>query len=551
MVKNICAETYVKRLVKKIYLLMLLVLLYASALPLSIEAADQQNILVNLRRNITLSSYGYLLLNDTLTFINNSPSSLHLPTLTLTYPTTAIDYRAQHPLREDWIRVGRVGNVTSLKIVADLTVPESSNLTVTIRVMLGELVKPLGGNRYEMMLPLPSSPDTSIAEAAVTLSFPNDVKPVSAPAEFKQSRDSELWSVVLKSVEPTAESRTTRLLINGTDYSLTVVRVDKHERVIKIVSPTEVIVFDSITVVNEGSGTLSYLKISDKRLSSVTLVRGELPLRDQKAIPIIGGSLNLYSLIKDNLKAEGRISFTVSYPLPEKPAASDNIVLLKIPQKPLLDDALVKEYRLTIDTPKGCSIEGPTLLTLSYSSPLRGEEISVPLRFGAAWASAYAFPAATFIFLASFIALSAYTASKREAKEQPLQELIKLYGNALRSQEAIAYELATERLERLQIQKIDLLAQQIKEIRGRTSLRASQIRSKLTPDPRVEQMLTELTSLDKAYERALSELLSAYRSYLSGRLKREAFKKAASDKSSSLRRLAASIRELLDELCQM
>lgn len=123
-----------------------------------------------------------------------------------------------------------------------------------------------------------------------------------------------------------------------------------------------------------------------------------------------------------------------------------------------------------------------------------------------------------------------------------------MYENALNAQETIADELAAERLERLQIQKIDLFAQQIKEIRAKTSLKASQIRSKLTLDPKTEEMLTEFTSLDKAYERTLTELLAAYRNYLSGKLKREAFQKVLSDKSSSLRKLASTIRDLLDEM---
>jgi hypothetical protein len=72
----------------------------------------------------------------------------------------------------------------------------------------------------------------------------------------------------------------------------------------------------------------------------------------------------------------------------------------------------------------------------------------------------------------------------------------------------------------------------------------------LTLDQKSEKMLAELTSLDKAYERTLTDLLAAYRGYLSGKLKREAFQKAASEKTSSLRKLASSIRDLLDEISQ-
>jgi len=216
-----------------------------------------------------------------------------------------------------------------------------------------------------------------------------------------------------------------------------------------------------------------------------------------------------------------------------------------------LIDALVKEYRLTIEAPKGCSIEGPTHINLRYTSSLNGEEVSASVRFGAAWGSAYAFSAATLIFLASFIALSMYAASTRGVEEQPLQELIKLYENEVRSLETIAYNLTSERPERLQVQKIDLFTQQLKDLKARTSAKASQIRSKLSFDPKVEQMLTELTSFDKVYERTLLELLSAYRSYLSGKLKRETLQKIASDKGSSLKKAASSIRELLDNLSQM
>ena len=535
-----------KKLAKKICLLMPLILLCALTLPLSVEAADQQP-LVYVKRDIILNSYGYLLLNDTLTFVNTSPNPLRLPTLTLTYPTTTIDLQVQPPLSEDSVKVERLGNLSSSRIGANLMIAASSNLTITLRAVLGDLLKPVGENMYEMILPLPSSPDTQLAEAVVTVSFPTDINLVNAPEEFKLSEGGSVWSAELKDIQPTAEPRTAKLLINGTDYSLTVLKVEREERVVKITSPTEVTIFDTLTLVNKGSGTLSYLKVSDKGLSSVTLLRGDIPLRDQKVIPIIGGSLDLYSLIKGNLKAGEKITFTISYTLPERATVSDNTITLKIPQKPLID-ALVTKYYLIIDAPQGCKVEGPTLLDLSYSSPLSNKEINVSVRFGAAWASAYAFPAATLIFLASFIALSAYVASRKEAKEHPLLELIKLYENALNSQETIADELAAERLERLQIQKIDLFAQQIKEIRAKTSLKASQIRSKLTLDPKTEEMLTEFTSLDKAYERTLTELLAAYRNYLSGKLKREAFQKVLSDKSSSLRKLASTIRDLLDEM---
>jgi hypothetical protein len=537
----------VNKLSKKMYLLMLVAFLCVPTLFLSVEAVEQPP-LVYVRRDIKLSSYGYLLLNDTITFINNSTSPLRLPTLTLTYPTTAIDLRAQQPLSEDYVKIERFGNLSSLKLSADITIPALSNLTFTFRAVLGGLLKPVGGSRYELMAPMPSSPDNQIAEAVVTISLPADVSLVSAPEGFK-SEGGGGWSTTLKNIQPAAEPRTIKLLVNGSEYSLTVLTVEREERVVKVVSPTEVIVLDTLTLVNEGGGTLSYLKILDKGLSSATLLRGDIPLRDQKTIYIIGGSLDFYSLIKDNLKAGERITFTLSYPLPERAAVADNTIILRVPQKPLVD-ALVKEYRLTIDVPRGCRVESPSTLHLSYISPISEKQIDVSVRFGVAWASAYAFPVATLLFLASFIALSAYVTYRREAKEQPLLELIKLYEDALSSQEAIAEELLSERLDRLQIQRIEQLTQRIKDIRTKTSQRVSQIRSRLTLDQKSEKMLAELTSLDKAYERTLTDLLAAYRGYLSGKLKREAFQKAASEKTSSLRKLASSIRDLLDEISQ-
>jgi hypothetical protein len=544
-------KLYAKRLNKKRYLLALLVLLSASSLPSGIEASDQ-GLVVNVLRDVRLNSYGYLLLNDTLTLINNSTSPLSLPTVTLLYPTSAANFQVQQPLRKDWVRIERLSNVTALKLSADLTIPPSSNLTITISATLGELLKPLSKDRYEILIPMPSSLETFLAGAVVTISFPTYVNPMSAPEEFKQktSEGGERLFAELKNIQPTEKPHATKLLLNATEHSLTLLNVERQERVVKIVSPNEVIVFDSVVLANEGSGVLYTLKISNEGLSSVTLVRGDLPLREQKKISIIASSLDFYNLIKDNLKAGDRLSFTVSYSLQEKPIASDNTLHLRIPQKPLID-ALVKEYHLTIEAPKGCSVEGPTHVDLSYNSPLNNEEVSVSVRFGAAWGSAYAFSAATLIFIASFIALSTYVSSKREGKEQPLQELIKIYENELRSQEAIAYELASERPEHLQIQKIDLFAQQLKDLRARTSLKASQIRSKISLDPKGEQMLTELTSLDKAYERTLLDLLSAYRNYILGKLKRESFQKVVSDKSVSLKKVASSVRELLDDLSQM
>lgn len=547
--KIYASEVYANRLVKKISLLLLLTFLSTATLPLTVEATTQY-LLVYVDRNVALNSYGYLLLNDTITFVNNSTSSLRLPTLTLTYPTSVMDLQVQRPLDEDSVKLERVGNVTLVRLSADITIPATSNFTIALTAMLGELLKPLGKSKYEMIVPMPSSEDSLLAKAVVTISLPTDVNPLTTPEEFKMvSGGGNIYSAMLKNIQPTTEPRTAKLLLNGTEYSLTVLRVEREKRVVKIVSPTEVIVFDTLNLVNDGDGTLSSLKILDTRLSSVTLVREDIPLRDQKTISIISGSLDFYSLINEKLKAGERISFTLSYQLPER-VASDSTLLLKIPQKPLVD-ALVKDYHLIIDAPKGCKVEGPTLLDLSYSSPISGKQISVYVRFGVAWASAYAFPVATLIFLASFIALSTYVAYRREEKKKPLVELIELYEEVISFQETIADELTSESLDHLKIQKIDLFAQQIKEIRTKASQKASQILSKLTLNPKSEKTLTELISLDKAYERALTELLAAYRGYLSGKMKLEAFQKVTSEKSSSLRKLASSIREILDQISQM
>jgi hypothetical protein len=182
------------------YLLIVVTFLYVSTLFLSVEAVEQPP-LVYVKRDIKLSSYGYLLLNDTITLINNSTSPLRLPTLTLTYPTTAIDLQAQQPLSEDYVKIERFGNVTLLKLSADITIPALSNFTFTFRAVLGGLLKPVGGSRYELMAPLPSSPDNQLAEAVVTISLPADVSLASVPEGFKSESGSR-WSTTLKGIQP-------------------------------------------------------------------------------------------------------------------------------------------------------------------------------------------------------------------------------------------------------------------------------------------------------------------------------------------------------------
>ncbi|MEM3652258.1 MAG: hypothetical protein QXL21_03965 [Nitrososphaerales archaeon] len=547
---------YVSKLVRKICLLLLPLLFCISILHLEVDAlALEHPLLVKMDREMILSGYGYLLLNDTITFINNSTTATHLPQFTLIYPTQAIDFRINQPLKKEWVRLDRFENASSLTVSADLTISSSSNLTISLRAILGGVVKPTGEGSYEVSLPLPSTPNIVLNDVMVQVSLPSDVKVWRKPEGFeqKQSAKGDVLYREFDDLQPTSNPLTTKLRVNASTYAFTVLTVDRQDRLIKIVSPSEVMVYDSIYIRNEGNGALYSLKISlDKQISSVSLMRGEIPLRDQKTLSVIGGSLDLYSLIRGDLNAGDSISFTVAYPLKALPVDSNNTLLLKIPATPLLKDVLVKEYYLNIEVPRGYFLTGKASFALNYASPLNSEEMDAYIRIGSAWASAQVFPVATLIFIASFLALSAYTAHrKRETEAHPFLELIRLYENSLQLQEEIAETLSTARLERIHSTQIDLFTQQLKEIRAKTASKASQIRSKIPSDPKVEQKLAQFNSLDKMYERTLLDLLSAYKSYLAGKLKREVFEKTVADKTRSLQKLASSLIELLDEISQM
>ncbi|MFN3621697.1 MAG: hypothetical protein ACK4TI_02290, partial [Nitrososphaerales archaeon] len=449
----------------------------------------------------------------------------------------------------------RFENLSSITVLADLTIPPSSNLTLRLRAMLGELVKPLGEDKYEVAIPLPSSPDTTLRGIILQASLPTEVKIQRIPEGFEQKQDAK-GDVLYREfdyVQPTSKPLTAKLIVNATSYAFTVLRVDRQDRLVKIVSPSEVTVYDSISIINEGSGTLYSLKISlGEQLSSVSLIRGEIPLRDQKKVSVIGSSLDLYSLIRGDLKVGERLSFTIAYQITDLSAASNNTLLLKIPVEPLVKDALTKEYYLNIEVSKGYFITDKVSFALNYTSPLNSGEVNVFIRIGAAWSSTQVFPVATIIFIASFLALSAYTAyRRREVEVHPLLELVELYENALQSQEAIADAISTARLERIRLTQIDLFTQQLKEVRAKTASKASQLRSKMPSDPKVEQKLAQFNSVDKVYERALLDLLSTYKSYLTGKMKREIFEKTVADKTRSLQKLASSLREVLDEMSQM
>lgn len=553
--KTYAPRLYASKLTKKTYVLLLFLLLCASTFNLRADAASSgQSLSVKMSREVELSGYGYLLVNDSVTFINNSTTPLSLPSFTLLYPTEALDYQPLSPLRKDWVKVDRVGNVTSIAVAADLTIPQTSNLTLGIRAILGGLVKPLDGGIYEVAVPTPSSPDTMLREAVIQIYLPADIKPQRIPEGFeqRQSTKGEVLYSALMGIQPTSDLSTTKLTVNASSYSLTVLTVDKQERLVKVISPSEAVIADTLYLRNEGRGTLYSLKIDvDERVSSATLVREDIPLREQKKVSILGSSLDFYTLINSDFKAGEKLTFAISYPLTTKSTTSGNTLLLRIPVKPLVKDALVREYHLTIQAPAGYMLSDTASLNFIYASTLNSEEVNVPVRIGVAWASSNAFPVATLIFLTTFITLSAYIAYRKEAGEQPLLELVRLYENALQSQEAIAEEVAAGSIERVRAAQIDLFAQQLKEIRAKTASKASQIRGRIPSDPKVEQRLMQLNSFDKAYERALLDLLSAYRSYLGGKMKREAFEKTVVDRTRSLQKLTYSIREVLDELSRM
>ncbi|MEM1995136.1 MAG: hypothetical protein QXW32_06700, partial [Nitrososphaerales archaeon] len=247
--------------------------------------ALERPLLVKMDREMILSGYGYLLLNDTITFINNSTTATHLPQFTLIYPTQAIDFRINQPLKKEWVRLDRFENASSLTVSADLTISSSSNLTVSLRAILGGVVRPTGEGSYEVSLPLPSTPNIVLNDVMVQVSLPSDVKVWGKPEGFeqKQSAKGDVLYREFDDLQPTSNPLTTKLRVNASTYAFTVLTVDRQDRLIKIVSPSEVMVYDSIYIRNEGNGALYSLKISlDKQISSVSLMRGEIPLRDQK-----------------------------------------------------------------------------------------------------------------------------------------------------------------------------------------------------------------------------------------------------------------------------
>jgi hypothetical protein len=92
---------------------------------------------------------------------------------------------------------------------------------------------------------------------------------------------------------------------------------------------------------------------------------------------------------------------------------------------------------------------------------------------------------------------------------------------------------------------------QLADIRERTIGRLGEVRASLLKErPELEELVLNVSSQDKEYDRAIQDLLTTYRLYGVGKIKKITFEKQVNSQIKRVERLAGDLSDSVEELRQ-
>lgn len=528
---------------------------------------------ISLTHQYRITSFGYGILNDTLTFTNNGTSVEQIPPVQLGIPDNVTSYATGFivaPSSEYTMSNDNVDGVTIFTITPvspSLAVNASS--TVSLKTYLAGILNITAGAKTDWndLLLLSPSLNAKVTTLSSSVIIPESASFTPVPSIsgtiFNSSLSNTPPSYVHTQSDITPTIVTENSVFNDTNQAA-FLPVKVYDVLRTIVPSTNGLpqVQDQVTIRN-----LAYYSISNlpvvlllPGITTVTLIPSTVtPTLNPIRVNLTNGALTLTSAPFESAIAPGdNFTFTMAYTVPKTMVTTSGATVSVALPYILPIDALVQNYTVRVQPPDGVSSVGQAIVHVSDASPITPGSVTVAYRINAGWGADEAVPVASLFSAAVFILLivrGSSTVSEEESEEEgeegkketstKLADLIKALEDKLAVVEESVSRIADKRPGTVTRAEFVKIKTELDSLKSRAFHRLNEAKQ-ATESKRLLDVLNQIQEAERDEDRAAKDLLNLYEQYQGKKMREETFQRLLPNYRKRLSSATNRVSDLLN-----
>lgn len=541
-------------------MLFLLVALIAVQFPVHAGSAP----IVLVKSDYVLNRYGYAVVNQTVTYSNNSTSSL-------TPPSIQIGFGNLSSTVVGVFLAGAGFNLTAggspggpFTVVSSEPLAAGGNASFTLSALLNGVVSTAKNGSLQVLTLSRPSLSLQVQSLLETVTMPASTALTSVPVGLSPGpAGSNSYSSKLNNVPPSGEETSLRAVRKSTVADFHPLEVYRAQRTITVGVGAGPVVTDSITFKNLGTTSLSTLYVSPLTSpnAQVTIVPATEPrLLNPAKVTMSNYAIDLRnSAVGFPVAAGSNYTIEYQYPLDHQYyAVAGSQVTLSLPERPPIP-ATVGTYAIGISVPTGVSVTQGPPAPLTSVTPWHGLDehgkamgaIVIAYSVGLGWAIDSGVPAASAIFVLLFIGLFVSRTTlteEEEAEEETSTErasaMVKVFDEKTSLINGLWAEIESKDPNELSRDYFEELRGRLDAFRSRALQRLNEVRQKSTTQ-KFFDLLNQIHGTEREVDRAAKDKLNLYEQYYMKRMRKDVFDRLLPQYS---KRLEKGLNQLSDEL---
>ncbi|HXW37925.1 MAG TPA: hypothetical protein VEJ36_08515 [Nitrososphaerales archaeon] len=547
---------------KRLFIILALTLLLAVSFP-SVPVARGQTVpKVSVNSQYIIHSYGYAVINESVTFTDNASVAEQIPQLTIGFTqnvTSRLVVSSDSVTGTGYsLSTGGQGNQTDFVVSNGQSLSPGDASSFSFKVLVNDIAVRVANVNQSLLLM--TSPSISLQASTTKLEIraPLSMQFISDPTGYQQSLN-ELNGTYFDTItKPSSLAAASQVLAisPGDVPDFTPIVVYHAIRTISVGSNGLPTVEDSLLIGNLGTSELTNLVIAPLEPDNGTvtvLPPAQPPLITATSVPIQNDEIDFAVASYALPVAPGaNLTLVYSYPLSKQYyTESGGTVKVTVPSAPPIE-AFVDTYVLKMTLTPGFKVVQTAPSDYSNVLPLQPGSVVFSYDLSVGWALDPGVPAASAVFV--ILLVGAFAVRSRSLGEEELE------AEEVSSEEATAMVKAFEEKTTLintsfeevagqdpnQVGKtyFDGIRGRFDTFRSRALQRLNELKQK-SASSKFTDVLSQLHDTEREVDRAAKDLLNLYEQYYTKRMRKEVFDKLL---PSYRRRLDRAQNKLSDEL---
>jgi hypothetical protein len=492
-----------------------------------------------------VNGFGFVVLNETITFSNSGNSSVQIPSVQVGIPDSIASHSPGFVLSsiDPYTQSSADnGSVTTFTITpGSPTLVAGSSSVVSLKGYISDALNISAGATGNLTALALLSPSFNQKVTALNqdVEVPSGGLVTGLPLGFPAvpGASSQIYAGQKADVTPSIQTQSVKF--SDSDQAVWI-PVKVYSIVQTLVPSANGVpqVEDTVSLRNLASYAITNLplKLLDSSVTNVTIVPSSVtPTINPTVVALTNGALNLANPpFSAPIQAGDNFTFAMVYTIPRSDiSTSGNTVSVSIPYD-LPVQAIVQNYTVTMALPSGMHAVGASRSVVTNATSIVPGTVDLMYTISPGWAADQAVPAATLLFAAAFIALafrSSQTVSKKEEEEDEDEELGTRLADMIKAMEekiSLFQQFQTDMAQKSQgtVTRNDFnkIRNELEALKVRAMGRLNAVRQ-AAESQRYVDLLNQLQEAERQEDRAAKDLLNLYDQYQSKRMREETFKR--------------------------